>query len=55
VGHGHRGVTTPELGPYVGWPAIVPTGLGTGACAAALTPILQAGPAFLVAGRDRNS
>jgi len=47
VGHGHRGVTTPELRPYVGWPAIVRTGLGTGACDAALTPILQAGQHFV--------
>jgi len=53
VGDDHRGVTTPELGPHADgrfWLAIVLTGLGTGACAAALTLILQAVQHFVWPG-----
>ena len=49
----HRGVTAPELGLHAGgrfWLAIVFTGLATGACAAALTLILQAVQHFVWPG-----
>lgn len=53
MGNGNRGVAAPELGPHAGgrfWLAIVFTGLGTGACAAALTLILQAVQHFVWPG-----
>lgn len=49
----HRGLAAPKVGPHAGgrfWLAIVLTGLATGACAAALTMILQTVQHFMWPG-----